>query len=456
MKFSFNPFFQFISSVRQFILEDIWRLDFSKLSPFKAFVIKQVQIIFHVVKRFQEDRLMVRAAALVYATLLSIVPLLAVTFSLLKGFGYHNELEPFLKRILTPLGEQAIQTIVPTTVNFVGNANVAALGAFGFVFFLLSSVSIVNNMERAFNDVWSVEKARSFHRRIGDYLSVLILGPVLAFAVLAVTASLHDYIFSKTIIDIPLIETFIDKASPYITSWIVFCFLYIFIPNTKVRFLSALYGALIAGTMWQLINFFFSRFIVTSYQSGAKAALYASFAVFPLFLVWLYFSWTVVLLGAEIAYVHQNRKKITWEKRTKRISWHMEESIALKIMLIVSKKFCQDERAPTLSDLAEHLQIPEQAVDKVLAILIDLELVNAIGREEERFAPAKCLEGLSLREILTKLRTYGIPDQRADKDDAITRLVGEIQSQNDQALKQVFDNITLRDLLDKIGEEHFN
>jgi membrane protein len=453
MNFSLKSIISFISSLRQFILEDIWRLDFSKFSPFKVFLIKQVQIIFHVARRFQQDRLMVRAAALVYATLLSIVPLLAVTFSLLKGFGYHNELEPFLKRLLTPLGEQAIQTIVPTTVNFVGNANVAALGAFGFIFFLLSSISIVNNMERAFNDVWSVEKARSVHRRIGDYLSVLILGPVLAFAVLAVTASLHDYIFSKTIINIPLIETLIDKATPYITSWIVFCFLYIFIPNTKVRFPSALYGALIAGTIWQLINFIFSRFIVTSYQSGAKAALYASFAVFPLFLVWLYFSWTVVLLGAETAYVHQNRKKIIWEKWTKRISWRLEESIALKIMLIASQKFCQDERAPTLSDLAEYLQIPEQAADKVLDMLIELGLVNAIGREEERFAPAKCLEGLSLPEILTKLRAYGIPDRRGGRDDAITHLVDEIQSQNEQALKHVFDDTTLRDLLSKIDTD---
>jgi membrane protein len=309
-------------------------------------------------------------------------------------------------------------------------------------------------MERAFNDVWSVEKARSLHRRIGDYLSVLILGPVLAFAVLAVTASLHDYIFSKTIINIPLIETFIDKVTPYITSWVVFCFLYIFIPNTKVRFPSALYGAVIAGTVWQLLNFIFSRFIVTSYQSGAKAALYASFAVFPLFLVWLYFSWTIVLSGAEIAYVHQNRKKITWEKRTKRVSWQMEESVALKIMLIISQKFCQNERAPTLSDLADYLQIPEQAIDKVLAILIDLELVYAIGPGEERFAPAKCLEALSLREIMVKLRTYGIPDPTDGRDDAISRLVEEVKSQTDQALKQTFKDITLRALLDEISEEH--
>jgi membrane protein len=453
MKFSPKSFFDFILSLRQFILEDIWRLDFRKLSPLKTFLIKQAQLIIHVVKRFQKDRLMVRASALVYATLLSIVPLLAVMFSLLKGFGYHNELEPFLNRILKPLGDQAIQTIVPTIVNFVGNANIAALGAIGFLFFLLSSISIVNNMERAFNDLWRVQKIRSFYRRIGDYLSVLVIGPVLALAVIGVTASLQNYKLIRALGEIPVIEILANRVAPIVTSWIVFCFLYTFIPNTKVRFISALYGAVVAGTLWELMNTVFARFIVVSYQSGAKAALYASFAVFPLFLVWLFFSWTVVLLGSEISYVHQNLDKVSWEEQVKTISWQMEERIALKIMLVVSQKFCRDEKAPSLWDLSEYLRLPRHAVDSVLSVLLDLELVNVIGRGEERFTPAKCLEGLSLREILGRLRTKGTRDQIDHTDDAITRLVDDIQGQYEIALKKAFDDATLRDLLDKIDTE---
>ncbi len=454
MKLSLKSIIDFINSVRQFILEDIWKLDFSKLSPLKTFLIKQTQLIIHVVKRFQHDRLMVRASALVYATLLSIVPLLAVMFSLLKGFGYHNELEPFLSRILKPLGDQAVQTIVPTIVNFVGNANIAALGAFGFLFFLLSSISIVNTMERAFNDLWRVQKTRNFYRRIGDYLSVLIIGPVLALAVIAVTASLQNYKLIRALNEIPIVEILANRAAPIITSWIVFCFLYTFIPNTKVRLISALYGAVIAGSLWELMNTIFAKFIVISYQSGAKAALYASFAVFPLFLVWLFFSWTVVLLGSEISYVHQNLDKVSWEEQAKSISWRMEERIALKIMLVVSQKFCRDERAPSLSDLSEYLRVPEHAVKNVLSILLDLDIVNVIGRGEERYAPAKCLEGLSLQDIMRRLRTYGVTDQREGRDDAITRLVDEIQSQYDIALKQAFDEASLRDLLDKIIKEN--
>lgn len=454
MKFSLKTIIHFVASVRQFVLEDIWRLDFRKLSPIKAFFLKLAQLSIHVIKRFQKDRLMVRASALVYATLLSIVPLLAVMFSLLKGFGYHNELEPFLRRILLPLGDQAVQTIVPKIVNFVGNANIAALGAMGFLFFLLSSISIVNNMERAFNDLWRVKKTRNFYRRIGDYLSVLIIGPVLALAVIAVTASLQNYKLIRALNEIPVVEILANRAAPIITSWIVFCFLYTFIPNTKVRFISALYGAVIAGTLWELMNTVFAKFIVSSYQSGAKAALYASFAVFPLFLVWLFFSWTVVLLGSEISYVHQNLDKVSWEEQTKSISWHMEERIALKIMLVISQKFCRNEKAPSLWDLSEYLRIPRHAVNNILSVLLDLELVNVIGRGEERFAPAKCLEGLSLREIMEKLRTLGATVEKEDQDDAISKLVDEIQGQYDQALKQTFDEATLRDLLDKINTEH--
>jgi len=450
MKISLKPAIHFVTSMRQFLLGDIWKLDFSKLSGIKAFLLKHLRILFLVAKRFIKDRLPVRASALVYATLLSIVPLLAVMFSLLKGFGYHNKLEPFLNNLFAPLGEQAIQTIVPSIVNFVRNANVMALGALGFLFLLLSSISIINNMERAFNDVWVVERTRSFHRRIGDYLSVLIFGPVLVFSVLAITASLQDYALVRKLGEIPFVEILANRVAPIIASWMIFCFLYVFVPNTKVRFVSALYGALIAGTLWQVINFVFANFIVTAYQSGTKAALYASFAVFPLFLVWLFYGWTVVLVGAELAYVHQNLNKVVWGEQFKAISWRMEESLALKIMLVISQKFCQDEKAPTQADLAEYLNVPVHTVDKVLVVLLDQELITASGRREIRYSPAKCLERLNVREILKKVRTYGAVEPRHEKMDVISQLVGKMQDQYDKTLEEAFVDVSLRDLLSQL------
>ncbi len=156
----------FLSSLNHFLTEGIWKIDLSKLSPLKAFFLKHLRIGILVVRRFIKNRVKVRASALVYATLMSIVPLLAVVFSLLKGFGYHNQLEPFLTRMLEPLGDQAIQLIVPNIMNFVGSAKVAALGTIGFLVFLVASISIVKNMELAFNDIWEVESKRSFREAI--------------------------------------------------------------------------------------------------------------------------------------------------------------------------------------------------------------------------------------------------------------------------------------------------
>ncbi|GAF98050.1 unnamed protein product, partial [marine sediment metagenome] len=279
---------------------------------------------------------------------MSIVPLLAVVFSLLKGFGYHNQLEPFLNRVLEPLGTQAIQVIVPNIMNFVGNAKVAALGTIGFLVFLVSSISIVKNMELAFNDIWEVESKRSLR----DYLSGLILVPAMAFSVLAVTASLRNYALFRKVSDIPVIQMLESKAAPMILGWIVLLFLLIYIPTTKVRFLSALYGAIIAGTLWQLLNVYFTRFYVGFYEKGIMAALYASLVIFPLFLIWLYLSWLIVLLGTEITYVHQNLNKITWEEQRKDVSWRIKESVALKTILLISQKFFQNQKAPSQTDLA--------------------------------------------------------------------------------------------------------
>ena len=451
MKDLIKSLIQFLSSLRQFVTEDIWRLDFRRLSPIKARFLKYAEIIVIVVKRSIRNRLSVRSAALVYTTLMSIVPLLAVVFSLLKGFGYHNSLEPFLTRVLAPLGEQAVQRIVPPIVRFVGNANLTALGAIGFFVFLLSSVSIIKKMELSLNDVWGVRKKRGLHRRIGDYLSILIIGSILVTTAIAVTASLQNNVLSRTLREIPVIKILANVAVPLSASWIVFFFVLVFVPNTKVKIRSALYGAMISGTLWQAMNFFFARVIAISYQSGAKAALYASFAVFPMLLVWIYLSWSILLLGAELTYVHQNLSRITWEEKTKFISPRLGESIALKIMLIVSQKFHKNEKAPTRTDLSESLQVSHFAVERIMTRLLQLDLVNVIGHGEARYAPAKSLETLRLQEILEKLRSYGESGLLGNTDDPVNHIIDEIQDKYDKALKKAFADTSIRDLLDRLG-----
>lgn len=447
-----NSFIQTLKSINQFFTRDVWRLDFSKVSHARAIFYQQLIVVYLVGRAFIQDRLMVRASALVYATLLSIVPLLAVMFSLLKGFGIHNKLEPALKRMLLPLGQQAVATLVPTIVKFVDNVDVRALGGVGLVVLIFSSLSIINNIERAFNDVWKINKVRNLQRRFSDYLSFLIFGPVLIIAVVGLTATLQDNQLIQTISSLPWVWFLITKATPVITSWIGFLFLLISVPNTKVRFSSALIGAIFAGTLWQLVNFFFAHFIVSSYQIGAKAAIYAGFASLPLFLIWLFTSWAIILLGAEISYAHQNVTKLTWEVRQSQYSQMFMEGLALKIVLLITERFYSGEKLPTGSELADLLQAPERLVNENVNSLIERGFLYAVEGDLTRYTLAKSPDTLSIGDIMIGLKTYGVTIIPGGRHDKIDQVVADMQKEYGRLLEENFGKISVRELLQQASQ----
>jgi membrane protein len=435
-----------LKSLNQFFTRDVWKLDFSKVSHARAFFYQQLIVVYLVGRSFIQDRLMVRASALVYATLLSIVPLLAVMFSLLKGFGI-NKLEPALNRLFLPLGKQAIDTLVPTIVQFVDNVDVRALGGVGLVVLILSSVSIINNIESAFNDVWKINKVRNLQRRFSDYLSILIFGPLLVILVIGLTATLQNNVLIQTISSVPLVRFLITKAAPVVASWIGFLFLLMYIPNTKVRFSSALIGAVFAGTLWQLVNFFFTHFIVASYQIGPKAAIYAGFASLPLFLIWLYTSWAIILLGAEISYAHQNVTKLTWEVRQSQYSQMFMEGLALKIILLIADRFYSGEQLPTSSELADLLHAPERLVNENVNSLIERGFLHAVEGETTRYTLAKSPDILSIGDIIIGLKTYGVSILPGTGHSKIDKVVADLLSKYSQLLKNNFGDISIRSLL---------
>jgi membrane protein len=444
-----KPILEFLASLHQFLAKDIWRLDFNKVSRARAIFYRQVLLLYLVARAFVQDRLLVRASALVYATLLSIVPLLAVMFSLLKGFGITDQLEPTLKGMLAPLGPQAVDTLVGPIVNSVNSVSVSAIRAIGLILLFVAVLSIINNIERAFNDIWKIQKVRSLQRRISDYLSILLLGPVLVFTVVIL---LQKYTVVQTISDLPFLRSIANFLIPYIASWLLFFFLITFVPNTRVRLSSALVGAIIGGTLWQLANLFFARFIVTSYQIGSKAALYAGFAALPLFLIWLFISWATVLLGAEFAYAHQNITKISWEIRNDRYSEMYREAIALNMLILTGEKFLKGEPAPNRMDLADQFAIPERLANQILQELVDQGMLNIVDEEKSRYAPAKSLDSLKISDILRSRRTYGISIFPESKNDITDNLVRRIQEQFDDSLDKTFAELTLRDLIENKKE----
>ena len=444
----FRNVVNFFKSAHQFLTHDIWRQDYSQLSRVRKFLYQQVMISYLVVRSYVEDRLPVRASALVYSTLLSIVPLLAVTFSLFKGFGFHLKLEPKLQEWAAPLGSEALETVH----NVIRDLDSLSLNTFGFIglaMLLISIFSIVNNIERAFNDIWRIQKVRSFHRRFADYAGVFLFVPILLIGVPFINGYLQSIPIVQAMRHMPGLELLFRKATPLFISWIIFSFLYIFVPNTKVQVGAAIKGAFLAGLLWQVANYYFTKFIINAYATGFKAALYTSFAGFLLFLIWLYLSWTVVLLGAEVSYADQNRSKISWEVRKTKYSYAFRESLSILLLLYVYEKFLKGDEAPTHEEIIDRFHVPERLVNEVVQSLIELHYLYSVEPDEPvaRYTPGISPDAVTISDVLKRIRSFGVSVEAEKKGDKFDTILKSIYDEYDMLLEKSFAKQNLKDLL---------
>jgi membrane protein len=294
-----------MKKLSNFFTRKVWEMDIAALGTYKSFLIKLLRLFYVALREFTEGQLTLRAMSLVYSTLLSIVPLIAISFSVLKAFGVHNQVvEPFLLKFLAPLGPKG-EEITFNIIGFVENIKVGVLGSFGLALLVYMVISVIQKIEKAFNYIWRIKKSRSFARRFSDYISIVLVGPVLMFSAIALTASLTNTTIVKKLISIEPFGTlfyFVAEISPYIFVSAAFTFLYIFLPNTKVKFSSALVGGIFAGVLWETTGWAFASFIVSSTK---YAAIYSGFAILVMFMIWLYLSWLILLVGAQISYYHQ-------------------------------------------------------------------------------------------------------------------------------------------------------
>ncbi len=435
---------RFLKSIPQNILHDLLQpVEEENLITLPRQII---QFTYFLIKSFLDQRLLVRASALTYATLLSIVPLLAFMFSMLKAFGFYNKLEESLTTILQPLGQQAINIIIPNVITFVENVNVKVIGTAGLLFLIFTIISVINNIETSFNDIWKVERTRSLHRRLSDYLSVLILGPLLIFIVLGITASLQSNTIVQTVATIPGLAFLFHKSAPLIFSWVLLFFLIVFIPNTRVKLVSAAIGALSAGTLWHLTNWFFTNFIVTSYQTGAKGAIYAGFATLPLLLIWIYLGWAIVLLGALIAFLHQNFFMLIWKDQNVKLSRKAVDYLALNTLLLVADHFDKGKTPPDSETIARHFSLPVLLINQTSKNLLNLRLLHAT-ETGDGFVPAKNINNLKIHEILEKFQNQGF-DLKVNRDSAFHKTVADLQTRLEKSRLDALKELTLKDLLD--------
>jgi membrane protein len=409
--------------------------------PVAGFFHPALRLAYFVSEKLQRDPIRLQALSLAFKTLLSLAPLLAVAFSLLKAFGVHNRLKPTLAELLAPLGPEA-ENITARLVEFVDNINVNALGVVGLVLLFTTVIGLMAHVELAFNEIWRVRTPRGLGRRFTDYLSTLLVGPVLIFAALALTASLQSHALVRWLLSLEPFGTIIPpilKLVPYITIWAAFTFLYVFIPNTSVRLKSAMLGALVAAILWESAGWAFAAFVASSTK---YYAVYSSFAILLLFLIWLYVGWLVVLFGAEVAYVDQHLPAFQAEAEPASLSQAARERIALQAMALIGLNFYHGKPRWNLQALKNWLRLPEAALREILAELVNRRLLVEAS-DGQSYLPARDLERIQLKEVLDAMRENPDPRRPSETADPIRTLLGEV----DAAVAEALRGRTLKSLI---------
>jgi membrane protein len=386
----------------------VWDDDLRDLRGMRLLVVFILRVIHMLLRELLGGQLNLRAMSLVYTTLLSIVPLLAVSFSVLKGFGFHQQLESYLFNIilepLGPGGEELAQTII----GFVENVKVGMLGSVGFAMLIYTVVALVQKIEAAFNFVWQIDRLRSLSQRFSNYLSVITIGPVLIFSAVGVTAAMLNTGFASHIASVePYGSMFFyaGRLLPYLLVCLAFTFIYILIPNTHVQFRAALVGGVLAGVLWKITGWGFATFIASS---AKYAAIYSSFAILFLLLIWMYLSWLILLVGSQIAYFVQNPKYMTLHRIRFVLSNRLRERLALQLMYLVAYHHCHDKPAWGLEQLIAFLDLPDEPVSRTLQVLVNAGYLAEVQQQDGTiFLPLHAPGTTSLAELLAAVRNAG-------------------------------------------------
>lgn len=391
-------------------------------------------------------QLTLRSMSLVYTTLLSIVPLIAFSFSVLKGFGVHQQLEPFLFDFLAPLGERG-QAIGDEIMGLVRNVNGGLLGGISLAFFIYTAISMVQKVEESFNYVWYVTKPRSFARRFTEYTIILLIGPVIVVAALGIMTSLQNNEFLEAVIGSDAMDplvVFFGKITPFLLITIAFTFLYKYMPNTTVKYSAALVGGLSGAFLWVSMGAFFTSFVVEA-EGSRIPVVYRSFAIAIMALIWLYLNWLVLLIGAQIAFYFQKPAFLRIGRRDPQLSNQARERIALNIMFFVGKAFRDPASQVTVAEISDQLKIPSLALAPVVAKLEAAGLL--LTTERETLIPGRDLARIRLQDILNVVRTGGVTGSY--RDPCWTEEVESLADRIDAAIADIAGGQTLADLLEE-------
>ncbi len=416
----------------------LWGENLGAASALRRRLVLMLRTVYAVGRDVSEGQLTLRAMSLVYTTLLSVVPLLALSFSVLKGFGVHNQVKPMLLALLAPLGEKGAQ-IANQVIGFVDNIKVGVLGALGLGLLVYTVITLLQKIEHAFNYVWRVKRDRPLAQRFSQYLSVLLIGPLLVFSAVGVTAAFFGSGAVQALIAIEPLGTLFGVAAkllPFLFVIAAFGFVYMLMPNTRVRVGSALVGATVAGVLWQTLGWGFAAFVVSSAQ---YTAIYAGFAIVIFSMIWLYLNWLIVLIGASIACYHQYPALLASPRREFRLSNRVKEKIALLIAAFIGRSYYTNTPAWSLEALAERIGVPVMPVEAVLAAILRAGYISETADDPPLYLPARSFETIAVKDLLNALRIAeeesSLNAETLPREAGVERLLARVDDAVDASLR---------------------
>jgi membrane protein len=443
-----NPAVWALKKVKN-INDAIWHTPLSELSRRKSFLFRQLRIIVLASRGFIADKVQIRASALTFYSLMSVVPVAAIIFAIAKGFGFDLKLEDELAKNFQQYPE-VLGWLLKNARNALEATNGGYIAGIGAIILFWSVMSLLNNIESSFNHIWQIRISRPWYRKFTDYLTIMLIAPLLIILSSSVTVfintQLSEFMEKAAILDFfkPVISTLV-KITPYLVIWIVLTLLFIIMPNTKVKFGSALVAGIVSGTILQLIQWFY---IDLQFGISKLSLIYGSFAAIPLFILVMQMSWIIVLLGAEISFANQNVARYEFESEALNISVREKRAMTLMIMSLIVKNFAGGEPPFTAEIISVKLKIPVRLVRDIVGDLASVGLVSMVLHDdgkERMYQPAIDIHKLTVSSVLLKLETKGL-EQRSGVRNKEFEKVHEILAKFDKLMNKSDSNILIMNI----------
>ncbi len=435
-----------LSDIITFFTDTVFRKGAGEYrNPVARWAVRQYKLLFYTVQGLSSHGTMVRSAALTFYTLMSLVPVVALVFAVVKGFGLAEGLEQNLYEVL-PQSPEVIDYVVGFAQKALARTQGGWVALVGVLTLFWAVIKVFGSIEDAFNNIWEVRSTRSAARKYGDYIAVVVVAPILW----VISSSMGNY--AAEILGVagsPALEV-LSRAGSLVVAWVMFTFIYVVLPSTKVRFTAALTAGVVAGTAFVLFQwgYVYLQRWMTSYN-----AIYGSFAALPLFLLWMQISWEILLLGGELSFAYQNVARFDEERESLLVSYDCRRKLMVGVMVLVSRAFRDGRGAVSFSEIRDRLDVPTRIMNNILYTLVQARMLNEIRTEgtdyDLEYAPARDISTLRVYDILSAVDSHGFGrdtiDMRSNRE---LRRCAEIVERLKDVTRASAENVLLIDIMD--------